>query len=216
MKRCSKILLSIIVIVWAVGPNLSNIQAAEYRHHEAHEHGVVHMNVAFEGNELYIELISPAANIVGFEHQPRTQDQKAAVKAAIKKLEAGEKLFAFPSGVGGSLVKSKVHTDINNDSGHESDETKSHEHDEMSRDAGNEAEKHGHEEHQHGDEHERHSEFKAEYHFVCKKPEKLVYVDVMLFSIFSGIEHIEVQLLTGTKQTAFELTATKKKILFKN
>ena len=216
MKRCLKILLSIIAIVWAGGPNLSNTQAAEYRHHEAHEHGVAHMNVAFEGNELYIELISPAANIVGFEHQPRTEEQKAAVKAAINKLEAGEKLFAFPSGVGGRLVKSKVHTDISNDSGHESDETKSHEHDEMSRDAGNETEKHGHENHQDGDEHERHSEFKAEYHFMCKKPEKLAYVDVMLFSIFSGIEHIEVQLLTGTEQTAFDLTATKKKILFKN
>jgi hypothetical protein len=216
MKRCTKILLSIIVIVWAVGPNLSNIQAAEYRHQKAHEHGVAQMNVAFEGNELYIELISPAANIVGFEHQPRTQDQKAAVKAAIKKLEAGEKIFSFPSAAGGSLVKSKVHTDINNDYSHESDEAKSHEHDETSTDAGHETEKHGHEEHQHGDEHERHSEFKAEYHFVCKKPEKLVYVDVMLFSVFSGIEHIEVQLLTGTKQTAYELTVTKKKILFKN
>jgi hypothetical protein len=216
MKRCLKILLSIIAIVCVVGPNLSNIQAAEFRHHEAHEHGVAHMNVAFEGNELYIELISPAANIVGFEHQPRTQEQKAAVKAAIKKLEAGEKLFELPSGVGGRLVKSKVHTDINNDSGHESDETKSHEHDVMSRKAGNEAEKHGHEDHQHGDANERHSEFKAEYHFVCKKPEKLAYVEVMLFSIFSGIEHIEVQLLTGNKQTAFELTTTKKKILFKN
>ena len=214
MKRCLKILLSIIAIVCAVGPNLSNIQAAEYRHHEAHEHGVAHMNVAFEGNELYIELISPAANIVGFEHQPRTQEQKAAVKAAIKKLEAGEKLFAFPSGVGVRLVKSKVHTDINNDSGHESDETKSHEHDEMSREAGNEAEKHGHEEHQHGDEHERHSEFKADYRFVCKSPEKLNHMDVMLFRLFPGIEKIEVQLLTATKQTALELTAKNSRAAF--
>ena len=212
MKRCLEILLSIIAIVWAVEPHLFYIQAAEYRHHEAHEHGVAHMNVAFEGNELYIEFISPAANMVGFEHQPRTQEQKTAVKAAIKKLEAGEKLFAFPSGAEGKLVKSKVNTDINNESGHESDETESHEHDEMSRDAGHEAEKHGHEEQQHGDEHERHSEFKAEYRFVCKKPEKLVYVDVMLFSVFSGIEHIEVQLLTGTRQTALELTARKTKI----
>jgi hypothetical protein len=170
------------------------------------------MNVAFEKNELYIELISPAANIVGFEHQPRTQEQKAAVQAAIKKLEAGEKLFAFPSGVGGRLVKSKVHTDINNDSGHQTDETKSHEHDEVSTHAGHEAEKHGHEEHQHGDAHERHSEFKAEYHFVCKKPEKLAYVEVLLFSAFSSIEHIEVQLLTGTQQTALELTARETKI----
>jgi hypothetical protein len=205
-----------IAIVWGIGLQQFYIQAAEYRHHEAHEHGVAHMNVAFEGNELYIELISPAANIVGFEHQPRTQEQRAAVNAAIKKLEAGEKIFAFPSDVGERLVKSKTHTDINKDSGHESDKTKSHEHDEITRDAGNEAEKNGHEEHQQGDEHERHSEFKAEYHFVCKNPEKLVYVDVMLFSIFPGIEHIEVQLLTGTKQTAMELTAAKKKILFKN
>jgi hypothetical protein len=212
MERCQKILLSIIAIVCAVGPHLSNIQAAEYRHHQAHEHGVAHMNVAFEKNELYIELISPAANIVGFEHQPRTQEQKAAVQAAIKKLEAGEKLFAFPSGVGGRLVKSKVHTDINNDSGHQTDETKSHEHDEVSTHAGHEAEKHGHEEHQHGDAHERHSEFKAEYHFVCKKPEKLAYVEVLLFSAFSSIEHIEVQLLTGTQQTALELTARETKI----
>ena len=105
MKRCLKILLSIITIVGAVGPHLFYIQAAEFRHHEAHEHGVAHMNVAFEGNELYIEFISPAANIVGFEHQPRTQEQKAAVKAAIKKLEAGEKLFALPSDVGGKLGK---------------------------------------------------------------------------------------------------------------
>ena len=105
MKRCLKILLSIIAIVCAVGSNLSNIDAAEYRRHEAHEHGVAHMNVAFEGNELYIEFISPAANIVGFEHQPRTQEQKAAVKAAIKKLEAGEKLFALPSDVGNKLGK---------------------------------------------------------------------------------------------------------------
>ena len=209
-------MLSIIAIVWAVGPRLFCIQAAEYRHHEAHEHGVAHMNVAVERNELYIEFISPAANIVGFEHPPRTQEQKTTVKAAIKKLEAGERLFAFPSGAGGRLVKSKVHTDINNDSGRESNQTKSNQHDEMSRDTGHEAEKHGQEEHQHGDEHERHSEFKAEYHFVYKKPEKLVYVDIMLFSVFSGIEQIEVQLLADTKQTAFELTLKKKKILFKN
>jgi len=55
---------------------------------------------------------------------------------------------------------------------------------------------------------------KAEYHFVCKKPEKLLSIDVMLFSVFPGIEQIKVQLLTDTKQTALELTAKKKKISF--
>lgn len=216
MIKSLKLVLGIIVIGWVVGPTLSDIQATEYRHHEAHEHGVAHMNVAFEGNDLYIEFISPAANIVGFEHQLRTQEQKAAVKAAIKKLEAGDRLFELPSSVEGSLVNSKVHTDIDSHSGHESDENRSHKHDQKRNDTGNQAEEHGHDEHQHEDQDERHSEFMAEYHFICQKPDKLEYVDVMLFSIFAGIEHIEVQLLTGSKQTAFELTAEKKRIHFKN
>ena len=55
--------------------------------------------------------------MVGFEQQPRTQEQRAAVKAAIKKLEAEEKLFAFPWVVGGRLVESKVHTEYLNENG---------------------------------------------------------------------------------------------------
>ena len=46
------------------------------------------------------------------------------------------------------------------------------------------------------------------------EPEKLTHIDVKLMNTFPGIEHIEVQLLTGTKQTAMELTAKKNKIRF--
>jgi hypothetical protein len=202
------------MLVIGHGYILPDLQAEEYRHHEAHVHGVAHLNMALEGNNLYIELTSPAANIVGFEHHPRTQEQKAAVKEAIKKLEAGENLFALPSGAGGRLVKSGTHTDTNRDNGHESEEAHSHEHGETSREAGHENDKHDHEEHQDGDEHQRHSEFRAEYHFICNKPEKLAFVDVMLFRVFTGIEHIEVQLLAGTQQKSLELTARKNKIHF--
>ncbi len=211
MKRGLKILLSIVAIVCAIGPNLSNIQAAEYRHHKAHEHGVAHMNVAFEGNELYIELISPAANIVGFEHHPRSEAQKAAVKKAIETLKAGEALFVLPSGAEARLAKSKVYTDIAGDSDHKSEDTHPHDHNEISKK--HEEDKH-HQENHESDHHERHSEFKVEYHFVCKKPEKLAYVEVLLLSVFPGIENIEVRLLTVTKTTALELTAKKRKIFF--
>ena len=37
----------------------------------------------------------------------------------------------------------------------------------------------------------------------------LKQIDVLLFRVFSGLEHIEVQLLTDKKQTAMELTAGK-------
>jgi hypothetical protein len=204
--------LGIITVVIVLGYRLPQVQAGDQRHHEAHVHGVAHMNVAFEGNNLYIELSSPAANIVGFEHHPRTQEQKAAVKKAIETLEAGEKLFALPDSTCGKLVKTNVQTDVENDSDHEPGQLHAQDHAESGKEA--EVEKHRHGEHHEGDDHERHSEFKAEYHFVCKMPQKLTLVDVKLFRIFPGIEHIEVQLLTETKQTALELTATKNKIIF--
>ena len=212
MIKCFKILLSIIAVICAVGSNLSNIQAEEYRHHKAHEHGVAHMNVAFEGNELYIELISPAANIVGFEHHPRSEAQRASVEKAIETLKAGEALFILPSGAEGSPTKSNVYTDIAGDSDHKSEEEYTHEHNEISKK--HEEDKNQHQENHKSDKHESHSEFRAEYHFVCKKPEKLAHIDVMLFKVFYGIERIEVQLLIGTKQAALELTAKKKKLIF--
>ena len=212
MTKCLRIVLGIVTVVIALGFSLPQVQAGEQRHHEAHVHGIAHMNVALEGNNLYIELSSPAANIVGFEHHPRTEEQKAAVKTAIESLEAGQKLFALPAGTGGRLVKANVQTDIENDSDHKPGQTHAQDHAESGKEA--EVEKHQHEEHHEADDHERHSEFKAEYHFVFKTPQKLALVDVKLFRIFPGIEHIDVQLLTDTKQTALELTAKNNKIVF--
>ncbi len=212
MIKCLRIVLGIISVVLVLGFRLPQVQAGEQRHHDAHVHSVAHMNVALEGNNLYIELSSPAANIVGFEHHPRTQEQKAAVKKAIETLAAGQELFALPAGTGGRLVKAKVQTDIENDSDHGSGQTHAHDRAESGKEA--EVGKHRHGEHHEADDHERHSEFKAEYHFLCKTPQKLTRVEVKLFRIFPGIEHIEVQLLTDTKQTALELTAKKNKIVF--
>ena len=185
--------------------------AQEHRHHEAHEHGVAHLNVAIEGNRLYIELSSPAANIVGFEHHPRTQKQKAGVADALKKLAQGKTLFLLSPESSSQMVTADVHTDIDH---HTDDHEKTGR---AGEDVNHHAEKETHAhmgEHHEADENERHSEFKATYHFVCKKPKKLSQIAVRLFNIFPGIERIEVQLLAGTKQTAMELTAKKHAILF--
>ena len=179
----------------------SETQAEETRHHEAHEHGVASLNVAVEGNSIYMEFFSPAANIVGFEHHPRTREQKDAVKEAVKKLQEGDALFILSNGSTSRLVKSRVDTDIDKDADHHSESEHGHG-----------KEEHHDKEHGETDEHERHSEFEAQYHFVCKKPNKLLQIDVKLFEVFPGIEHIEVQLITETKQTAVELTAKKNKI----
>jgi hypothetical protein len=194
-----------------LGLTSSHGLAASHRHHAAHEHGVAHLNVALDGDHLYIEFSSPAANIVGFEHHPRTQKQKAAVADALKKLAQGKTLFLLSPESSSQMVAADVHTDIE----HHADAHEKTGH--TGEDAHHHAEKETHEhtgEHHEADENERHSDFKATYHFVCKKPKKLSKIAVRLFNIFPGIEHIQVQLLAGTKQTAMELTAKKHTISF--
>ena len=185
----------------------STVQAEEKRHHGAHEHGVASLNIAVEGNRVYIEFSSPAANIVGFEHHPRTHEQKDAVKDAVNKLRRGDALFLLSAKSESKLVKSSVETDIDKDADHHSESEHGH----------SEEEHHDHEEkhkkdHGDADEHERHSDFSAIYQFACQKPDQLSQIEVMLFRTFPGIEHIKVQLINETKQTAMELTAKKNMI----
>jgi hypothetical protein len=149
---------------------------------------------------------------VGFEYRPRSEAQKPAVKKAIETLKAGEALLVLPSGAEGGLARSKMYTDIASDSDRKSKDARTHEHNKISKK--DKEVRYRHQKNHESDKHESHSEFKAEYHFVCKNPEKLAHIDVMQFSVFPGIEHIEVQLSTGTEQAALELTAKKSKIIF--
>jgi hypothetical protein len=188
---------SIIVceVVFVLGVHVLEAQVEPTRRHEAHEHGVAQLNVATQGAELYLEFVSPAANIVGFEHPPRTDEQRAAVQEAVEILKDGEALIVLPAGAECRLAESMIDTDIDSDPSSEPEGAHQHEHHAT-------------------DEHQRHSEFTAEYRFVCKQSQKLGHMDVMLFHSFPGIERIEVQLLTGTKQAALELTVKKNRIPF--
>ncbi len=64
--------------------------------HDPHVHGLALMNVAIDGGVVEIEMDVPGADIVGFEHAPSSQMDKAAIAAATEKLRAGRALFRFP------------------------------------------------------------------------------------------------------------------------
>ena len=204
-----KFLLPVLLTMVLV-PGLM-VQAQEHRHHEAHEHGVAHLNVAIEGNRLYIEFSSPAANIVGFEHRPRTEDQKGAIQAAIQKMKEGDKLFVLPPGSRSQLATAEVDTDIDDHDNHLTDS----DHVRKENDHHGSEDSHDKDHHDaHGHEDKRHSEFKAKYQFSCDNPKALSHIEVNLFQAFPGIEHIEVQLLTEKRQTAQELTQKEKTMRF--
>lgn len=70
--------------------------ATEFEQHPPHEHGKITINVALDGNRLVVELDSPAVNVVGFEHEPRSDAERAAVSGAEKLLGGGRGLFTLP------------------------------------------------------------------------------------------------------------------------
>ena len=193
-------------------------KAEEQHHHGAHVHGIAHLNVALEGKNLYMEFVSPAANIVGFEHHPKNKTERDAVESARNTLKNAEAVFTLPPAAGARLIDADVASTTEHDEHHDAEhghEGEGHHESEH----GHEGEGH-HEEkagkdhaHHDADEHEgeTHSDFKAVYRFSCQNPDKLATIEVRLFELFPGIEEIKVQILTETKQTAVELTQRKPK-----
>jgi hypothetical protein len=159
--------------------------AAE-REHGAHVHGVSQLNIAVEGKEVEIELVSPAADIVGFEHAPETEADKAAVKKAADLLGKGATVFLFPAEARCSLKEAAVRSTLD-----------------AAREPHGVGHAHGKKE-EHG--HATHAEFHVRYHFQCGNPAALTHVDVKLFEHFAAMHELEVQALTAKGQSAQELT----------
>jgi hypothetical protein len=159
-----------------------------YRALGAHVHGVGALNVALDGDTLLVELISPAMNLVGFEHPPRTAEQRAAVRAARAALEAPAALFVPNRAADCVLMASTVELDLSgSDEGAGAD--------------------HGHEhQHQHSD-HAAHQDAHAEYAYHCRHPESLDALEIGLFERFPGTEELRVQVITPRRQGAQALTA---------
>ncbi len=175
----------------------------EHRQHGSHVHGIASMNLALEGDEVHIELDSPAANIVGFEHAPSSDADHAALDKAVAMLKDGDKLFEFNESAGCSLEKAHIESALlEEEHGHE--EHDKHEHDKHEHD------KHGHDEH----EEEVHSDIEVVYHFECAKPGKLSQLTVELFEAFPGMEKLNVQYVIENKQGAAELTSSSHVIKF--
>ncbi|TKB06800.1 DUF2796 domain-containing protein [Desulforhopalus sp. IMCC35007] len=194
-RKCVTVVLLAVLLFFI---HIAGVIAGETRHHDAHVHGVGLLNVALDGNTLIIELDSPAANIVGFEHDPENDQQSHEVHGAIQLLKDGEKLFILSPEAQCSLHEAHVHSDIGG--GHHDEHEAHGAHEAHTQDAHSAA--------NHSDE-SAHSDFEVAYQFECGRPDNLKTMDVMLFSHFPGFEEIEVQVLTPKGQTAVALTPNK-------
>lgn len=87
-------------------------------HHGAHLHGLAELDLVLEGQVLEIELHSPAANMVGFEHFPATGEQRRAVSDALALLRDGAQLFHLPAAARCRQVRAEVDTDLAGEADH--------------------------------------------------------------------------------------------------
>lgn len=169
--------------------------------HGPHVHGEGRLNLAAEKNEVEIEVTLPGADVVGFEHEAESPEDKKAVATALAKLKDGAALFRFPAAAGCKLEKAEAELEGMDGHGHK---------------------EHGHKEHGHKDRaHQEvrkgeggHGEFKAHYHFECAALSAATHVDVGLFKAFPSLKEIEAATVTAKGQGAQALTAAAARLKF--
>lgn len=165
----------------------------EHRELGAHVHGHGTLNIAVESTRLSIELEAPGADIVGFEHEANSAEQKAALAKAKEQLADPLALFKVPAAAECKLAEAKV--EIETEDAHDHD----HGHDA----------KEAHDEHAHDHEDKDkggHNAFHATYAIDCAKPDNLTAITFDYFKTFAGAKELDVSLVTEKAQNKFEVT----------
>lgn len=186
----STAILTAVFSMFSIGLNAEPLDHGDHhQQQETHLHGQVEMTLAIEGNTIELNLESPAANIVGFEHSASTPEQHASVNRAKSILDSPEQLLTF---IGTGCKATRQEVDVSAVLAAEDDDHKEEAHDE-------------HDEH---DEHgETHSEISARYQFHCAQGAKLTAIKVQLFDLFPGIETVRAAWVSDSHQASAMLTA---------
>ena len=144
---------------------------------KAHQHGVMQLDVAVEGNKLTLSMNVPLDNLLGFERAPRTEaERKAAaeVLARLRNPNQGTALFSADSAAQCTLSRAEAQAAV--------------------LEPGAKAAPSG-----------GHADLEASYEFSCAKPEALRTLDVGFFEAYRRIQRIEVQVAGPKGQSKLSL-----------
>jgi hypothetical protein len=155
-----------------------------------HVHGLARLTVTLEDTTLTIALESPLDNLLGFEHEPRTAEQRAALAEMVAALRAPASLFAPTAGAGCTSAAVVLESPLLAPTHHNRDHNHDHDHD-----------------HDHHHHHHSHTDLYAEFVFDCITPGDLRGIDVELFARFPRLERIDAEIAAHGRQTAQRLDA---------
>lgn len=166
----------------------------------SHVHGLTELNLVIANQNVQIEFISPAINLLGFERASNSPEENKLFNEVLEDLQAAEWLLSD------QLEDCQMSTPV-----FEAPEFGSHE---MSE--GHEEHEHEHDEHEeHEHEHETgdHADFRVQYLFECRSAPPSNFT-VTAFDRFVGIEEISVRWIVGRQQGVSNLTQSNATLSF--
>ena len=167
--------------------------------HGAHEHGHAVLKLVQDGMKVLVHFQSPLDSIVGFEHAPANDEQRAALEEAMRTVQVPENIVRLPAGctsngdpevdvpyVGDDHDKADGHSDTAH-ADHESAGEDGHDHD---------ADEHG----------EVHADLEATFKYRCESG--IAWLEATAFATFGGLEEIDLQAV-GSDATVVETLTPK-------
>jgi len=91
--------------------NNSKAEISTIRSADSHVHGGASLSIASEKNSIFMEFETPLFNLLGFEYEPRTSDEKARIQDVETRLANPETLFRFNKAAKCTFIKPR-HTPV--------------------------------------------------------------------------------------------------------
>ena len=169
--------------------------AEDTREADAHEHGVGELNIAVDGTTVAMEFHAPGADIVGFEYEAKSAEDRAAIDAAVATLAKPLDLFQIPAAAECSVTQASAA--LESEDKHEDHEDHAKHDDDH--------EEHAHDDHEDHEEEASHTEFHAEYTLTCANPSAIDAITFAYFETFKNATEVEVQIINSDGAKAFEV-----------
>jgi hypothetical protein len=150
--------------------------ADEFRSRGVHEHGSATVDIAVQDATLDIALHSPAINVIGFEHAPRSAEERTALAQANRAFGSPQGLFMLPPQAA-CLPTSVTLMPITYE--HDGDDDKPN---------------------------APHADYDVSYRFHCAHADQLGWIDVRLFEQMKGMRKIVANVVTPALQAQSLLT----------
>ena len=206
---------NLILILILVTCSLGASAAAQ----STHVHGQGQVGMAIDQNLISMTLESPGADIVGFEHEARTAEEKTAVTEALKQLFDPMFVIQLPANASCKVVQASSEvTSENGDEGHadheEHEEHADHDDHEDHEKHGDHDEHEGHADHEEHEEHadhekhenEAHGSFIAEYQLECATIAAIDSIKFVYFDHFRNAQSLIVVLIDKNGQHRHEIS----------